>query len=212
MVPENYLTLATSASDEIVINKSRFIGYASPVKTEDEALNFLRSVKQEHKEATHHCYAYVIGTNAGIMRYSDDGEPGGTAGMPMIEFLKTKKLVNCIVVVVRYFGGVLLGTGGLVRAYTQGTKIAVEAAKIVSMELTCVEECDVSYPLWDKVKYESISLPVQITDIRFTSSVSFTLLVRSKDHDSVLETLSRITDGRFESVSDEPYYVPWETK
>lgn len=212
MVPENYLTLATSASDEIVTNKSRFIGYASPVKTEDEALNFLRSVKQEHKEATHHCYAYVIGTNAGIMRYSDDGEPGGTAGMPMIEFLKTKKLVNCIVVVVRYFGGVLLGTGGLVRAYTQGTKIAVEAAKIVSMELTCVEECDVSYPLWDKVKYESISLPVQITDIRFTSSVSFTLLVRSKDHDSVLETLSRITDGRFESVSDEPYYVPWETK
>lgn len=212
MVPENYLTLATSASDEIVINKSRFIGYASPVKTEDEALNFLRSVKQEHKEATHHCYAYVIGTNAGIMRYSDDGEPGGTAGMPMIEFLKTKKLVNCIVVVVRYFGGVLLGTGGLVRAYTQGTKIAVEAAKIVAMELTCVEECDVSYPLWDKVKYESISLPVQITDIRFSSSVSFTLLVRSKDHDSVLETLSRITDGRFESVSDEPYYVPWETK
>ena len=212
MVPENYLTLATSASDEIVTNKSRFIGYASPVKTEDEALNFLRSVKQEHKEATHHCYAYVIGTNAGIMRYSDDGEPGGTAGMPMIEFLKKKKLVNCIVVVVRYFGGVLLGTGGLVRAYTQGTKIAVEAAKIVSMELTCVEECDVSYPLWDKVKYESISLPVQITDIRFTSSVSFTLLVRSKDHDSVLETLSRITDGRFESVSDEPYYVPWETK
>lgn len=212
MVPENYLTLATSASDEIVTNKSRFIGYASPVKTEDEALNFLRSVKQEHKEATHHCYAYVIGTNAGIMRYSDDGEPGGTAGMPMIEFLKTKKLVNCIVVVVRYFGGVLLGTGGLVRAYTQGTKIAVEAAKIVSMELTCVEECDVSYPLWDKVKYESISLPVQITDIRFTSSVSFTLLVRSKDHDSVLETLFRITDGRFESVSDEPYYVPWETK
>lgn len=212
MIPESYLTLGASSSDEIVINKSRFIGYAAPVETEEDALNFLRSIKQEHKEATHHCYAYVIGTNAGIMRYSDDGEPGGTAGMPMIEFLKTKKLVNCIVVVVRYFGGVLLGTGGLVRAYTQGTKIAVEAAKIVSMELTCVEECDVPYPLWDKVKYESASLPVQITDVRFTSSVSFTLLVRSKDHDTVLETLTRITDGRFESVPDESKYIAWEVQ
>lgn len=208
---EAYLTLGQRACDEIVINKSRFIGYAAPVTTEQEALDFLKSVKQEHKEANHHCYAYVIGTNAGIMRYSDDGEPGGTAGMPMIEFLKTKKLVNCIVVVVRYFGGVLLGTGGLVRAYTQGTKIAVGAAKIVSMELTCAEECDVPYPLWDKVRYEASSLPVQLTDVRFTSSVSFTLLVRSRDHDSVLETMTRITDGRFESVPDESYFAAWDT-
>lgn len=206
----SYLTLAASACDEIVINKSRFIGYASPVSDEQEALEFLRSVKQKHKDATHHCYAYIIGTNSGIMRYSDDGEPGGTAGMPMIDFLKNKKLVNCIVVVVRYFGGVLLGTGGLVRAYTQGTKIAVEAAKIVSMELTCSEECDVPYSLWDKVRYEAESLPVQLTDIRFTSSVSFTLLVRSDDRERVLDTFTRVTDGRFESVPDESYFAAWE--
>lgn len=205
-----YLTLKESASDEVIINKSRFIGYAAPVSSEEEALAFLQSIRQRHKEANHHCYAYVIGTNAGIMRYSDDGEPGGTAGMPMIDFLKTKKLVNCIVVVVRYFGGVLLGTGGLVRAYTQGIKIAVEAAKIISMELTCIDECEVAYSLWDKLKYEAASLPVQIQNVRFASSVSFSLLTRSLDHETVLDALIRITDGKIEYLPDEQRYMAWE--
>ncbi len=207
---DSYLTLRNSASDEVIINKSRFIGYASPVETEEEALAFLQTIRQKHKEANHHCYAYVIGTNAGIMRYSDDGEPGGTAGMPMIDYLKTKKLVNCVVVVVRYFGGVLLGTGGLVRAYTQGVKIAVDAAKIISMELTQIDECEVAYPLWDKFKYEASFLPVQIQNVRFASSVSFSLLTRNIDHDSVLEALTRVTDGKLDYLPDEQKYMAWD--
>lgn len=207
---DSYLTLRNSASDEVIINKSRFIGYASPVETEEEALAFLQTIRQKHKEANHHCYAYVIGTNAGIMRYSDDGEPGGTAGMPMIDYLKTKKLVNCVVVVVRYFGGVLLGTGGLVRAYTQGVKIAVDAAKIISMELTQIDECEVAYPLWDKFKYEVSFLPVQIQNVRFASSVSFSLLTRNIDHDSVLEALTHVTDGKLDYLPDEQKYMAWD--
>ena len=205
-----YLTLKDSASDEVIINKSRFIGYAAPAQTEEEALAFLQAIRQKHKEANHHCYAYVIGTNAGIMRYSDDGEPGGTAGMPMIDYLKNKKLVNCVVVVVRYFGGVLLGTGGLVRAYTQGIKIAVEAAGIISMELTHIDECEVAYSLWDKLKYEASFLPAQIQNVRFASSVSFSLLTRNADHEAVLDTLIRVTDGKLEYLPDEQRFMAWE--
>ena len=104
-----YRTLRQFASDEFIINKSRFIGYAAPCETEAEALAFLQTIRTKHKDATHNCYAYIIGQNAGIMRYSDDGEPGGTAGLPMMEVLKHQGVVNCCCVVTRYFGGVLLG-------------------------------------------------------------------------------------------------------
>ena len=96
-----FKTLRLAASDEFIIHKSRFIGYASPAQTEEEALAFLQSIRVKHKDATHNCYAYVIGRNAGVMRYSDDGEPGGTAGLPMMEVLKAQGVVNCCVVVTR---------------------------------------------------------------------------------------------------------------
>ena len=113
---DSYITVREEASDEVVITKSRFIGYAAPCETEEDALAFLRRIREMHRDARHHCYAYVIGKNKGIMRYSDDGEPAGTAGLPMMDVLKSRDVVDCAVVVVRYFGGVLLGTGGLVRA------------------------------------------------------------------------------------------------
>ena len=129
-----YITVARSSREETVINKSRFIGYAAPCISESEALAFLQSVREEHKTATHHCYAYIIGENSGIMRYSDDGEPGGTAGLPMMDVIRARNIVNCCVVVVRYFGGTLLGTGGLVRAYSQSAQSALNAAGIIRME------------------------------------------------------------------------------
>lgn len=120
-----YRTLRQFASDEFIINKSRFIGYAAPCETEAEALAFLQSIRTKHKDATHNCYAYIIGQNAGIMRYSDDGEPGGTAGLPMMEVLKHQGVVNCCCVVTRYFGGVLLGAGGLgARVHAGGSRRA----------------------------------------------------------------------------------------
>lgn len=205
-----YKTLRQSSCDEFIINKSRFIGYAAPVETEEEALAFLQSIRTKHKDATHNCYAYVIGQNAGIMRYSDDGEPGGTAGLPMMEVIKAQGVVNCCVVVTRYFGGVLLGAGGLVRAYTQGCVVGLKAAQVVTMEPSQRYLCEVSYPLWDKVQYGLRSLPVQLAGSEFSAAVAFTLLVREKDAEHVLAELTRMTDGRIEYLLEDSSYEAWD--
>ncbi len=205
-----YKTLRQSASDEFIINKSRFIGYGSPAQTEEEALAFLKGIREKHKDATHNCYAYVIGRNAGIMRYSDDGEPGGTAGLPIMEVLKAQGVVNCCVVVTRYFGGILLGAGGLVRAYTQGCVTALKASGVVVMEPSQQYLCEVGYPLWDKVQYALKSLPVQLVGSEFTTAVTFTLLVREKDAQQVLDTLTRVTDGKIEALLEEESFAGWE--
>ena len=205
-----YKTLRRAASDEFIIHKSRFIGYASPAQTAEEALAFLQSIRTKHKDATHNCYAYVIGRNAGVMRYSDDGEPGGTAGLPMMEVLKAQGVVNCCVVVTRYFGGVLLGAGGLVRAYTQGCAVALKAAQVVVMEPSRRYLCEVGYPLWDRVQHTLRALPVQLLGSEFTTAVTFTLLMREKDSDDVLAELTRITDGRFEALLEEESFEGWD--
>ena len=138
-----YKTLMKRASDSFIVNKSRFIGHGAPVESEEEALGFLAEMRREYQDASHNCYAYIIGTNMGIMRYNDDGEPGGTAGMPIIEVMKARGVTNAIVVVTRYFGGILLGGGGLVRAYSHTASIALQAAQIITMReclllsLTC---------------------------------------------------------------------------
>ena len=207
-----YKTLRQAASDEVIINKSRFIGYASPCETEEEALAFLQSIRTKHKDATHNCYAYVIGRNAGVMRYSDDGEPGGTAGLPMMEVLKAQGVVNCCVVVTRYFGGVLLGAGGLVRAYIQGCAAALKAAQVVVMEPSRRYLCEVGYPLWDRVQHTLRALPVQLLGSEFTTAVTFTLLMREKDSDDVLSELTRITDGRFEALLEEESFEGWDVQ
>ena len=205
-----YKTLRQEAADEVIINKSRFIGYACPCETEEEALAFLQRIRTKHKDATHNCYAYIIGRNAGIMRYSDDGEPGGTAGLPMMEVLKAQGVVNCCVVVTRYFGGVLLGAGGLVRAYTQGTVIALKAAQVVVMEPSQRYLCEVAYPLWDRVTHALKTMPVQLVGSEFTTAVGFTLLVREKDAEAMLAELVRLTDGRFEYLLEDESYEAWD--
>ncbi len=205
-----YKTLRQEAADEVIINKSRFIGYACPCETEEEALAFLQKIRMKHKDATHNCYAYVIGRNAGIMRYSDDGEPGGTAGLPMMEVLKAQGVVNCCVVVTRYFGGVLLGAGGLVRAYTQGAVIALKAAQVVIMEPSQRYLCEVAYPLWDRVTHSLKTMPVQLVSSEFTTAVGFTLLVREKDAEAMLADLVRLTDARFEYLLEDESYEAWD--
>ncbi len=204
-----YKTLLKEASDEVIINKSRFIGYAAPVKTVEEALSFLDRIRTKHKDATHNCYAYIIGQNAGIMRYSDDGEPGGTAGMPIIEVMKARGVVDCAVVVTRYFGGILLGAGGLVRAYTQGCVIALNAAQVCEMHPTEKWMFEVSYPLWDKVQHTLKSLPVRLESTEFTTAVAFEISVKAEDSEKVQTELTRITDGRIEGLLEEESYSPW---
>src|SRR5699024_4890875 len=122
-------------SDEIIINKSRFIGYASPVESEKSAQEFIDTIKQKHKDATHNVFAYIIGQNKNIQRYSDDGEPSGTAGIPILEMMKKEDLTDTVIVVTRYFGGIKLGAGGLVRAYIKGAKCGLESANIVEKVL-----------------------------------------------------------------------------
>lgn len=150
---ESYITVKSSAAAEITEKRSRFIASVKPVSTEDEALEFLNGLKQKYWNATHNVYAYIIEGN-NIMRYSDDGEPGGTAGLPVLEILKKEGLTNIIVVVTRYFGGVLLGTGGLVHAYSKSAKAGVEAAEIIEMVLCRRIDIDIDYTLLGKLQNE----------------------------------------------------------
>ena len=181
------------------------------MKDEAGALAFLEEIRRKHRDATHNCYAYTLGANMGVMRYSDDGEPGGTAGLPMMEVIKKRAVCDCCVVVTRYFGGVLLGAGGLVRAYSHGCSVALEAAKIVVMEESEQLLCEVAYPLWDRVQHALKSLPVQLLSSEFTSAVTFTLLTRLTDSESVQRELTRLTDGRVEILSEGTEFRAWET-
>ncbi len=143
---EDYLTLKQQSSDEFYEKRSRFIGYARPVSTQQEAVDFINEIRSIHWNATHNVYAYIL-RDGQTRRFSDDGEPSGTAGMPVLDVLVKENLTDCVVVATRYFGGVLLGAGGLVRAYSHTSKIAVEAAKIVKMSLCSVlcAECDYNF-------------------------------------------------------------------
>jgi uncharacterized YigZ family protein len=165
------LEVAAFTISETVINKSRFIGLLYPVQNENEALGQLSAVKKQYRDATHHCYAYMIGQNRGIMRMSDDGEPQGTAGMPIVEVLKQSGLTNILMVCVRYFGGVLLGAGGLTRAYSgcaaqtvrQAKKLAVSSADLYSLVL--------SYPAWSKLEPYFGQHGVTIENVEYADQV-----------------------------------------
>ena len=209
---ESYITVSGFSCEEIIINKSRFIGYAAPCSSENEALSFLQNIRDEHKTATHHCDAYIIGENCGIMRYSDDGEPGGTAGLPIMDVMRTKSIVNCCIVVVRYFGGTLLGTGGLVRAYTQSAQAALAASGIVRMEKTSFYLCTLPYSAWDRFRYAADHLPVKLENIEYGSSICFRLALRSSESQSLLPRLSDAADRALDCIPDDESYDAWETE
>lgn len=205
----DYFTLAAPGSQELLIKKSRFIGQAAPVSSEEEALTFIRQVKDSHKTARHHCFAYIIGSNAGQMRYQDDGEPQGTAGIPILEAMKKNGLVNCVCVVTRYFGGVLLGAGGLTRAYAAAAAAAIRQAGIVLAEPSLCLEASIEYANWDLVNHALRSLPVCDIAPGFTDKVQLGLIVRQKDAEAVGRELTSLTDGRAGLQWSEPFYHLW---
>ena len=209
---DGYLTLLKSAQDEYIVQKSRFLCDAAPCETEEEALAFLQDKRTRYRDATHHCYAYVIGQNAGVMRFSDDGEPSGTAGMPMMDVVRRKGVVNCCVVVTRYFGGILLGAGGLVRAYAHSCALALEKAGIALMADTWKGMMSVPYPMWDKVQYQLGLLPVRVTDTAFGADVEVTLEVRTRDRDRVEQQLSEQTNSQAEILWLANTFEPWPTE
>lgn len=204
-----YKTLMKDAHDEFIVNKSRFIGYGRPCESEAEALQFLAEIRARHKDATHNCYAYIIGPNMGVMRYSDDGEPGGTAGMPIIEVMKARGVTNCAVVVTRYFGGVLLGAGGLVRAYSQGAAAAINACGVGVMHPTARYLMEISYPMLNRMDYFLKDQPVRIEDKAFTDVITYTLIVRCADEAAFLKQLTDTSEGTVEPLRYEELYLPW---
>lgn len=195
MAESEYLTVKQPAEDSFIEKKSEFIGQICPVKTADEAVEFINSVKAKHRKARHNVYAYIIRDN-NISRYSDDGEPQGTGGVPVLDVLKKEGLTDVCVVVTRYFGGVLLGGGGLVRAYSHACKLAVDAAQKMIMcrcsELTV--KCD--YSLYGKLAYIFPEFGVKITDEIFADEVSITMLVKENLAQKLKEKLIDVANGR----------------
>ena len=187
-----YRTVSKSAADEVVINKSRFIGYAAPCETEDATLAFLNDIRLKHRDASHCCYAYVIGQNAGIMRYNDDGEPSGTAGLPIMEVLKAQQVVNLCVVVVRYFGGTLLGTSGLITAYKEAANDAFEQAEIIEKTIDVRINIHFEYPLMNEAMRIVKETDAQILQQGYETDCSMTLNIRLQEADILRGKLEKV--------------------
>ena len=192
---ESYRTVLGEGVDELVEKRSRFIATVKPVKTEAEALEFLETLRKKYWDAGHNVYAYIIEDN-NIQRYSDDGEPAGTAGMPVFDMIKKEGLSNLIVVVTRYFGGILLGTGGLVHAYSKAAKLGIEAANPVTMVL-CREitvSCD--YSLLGKVQSEICAQNYMMGETEYADMVKVKAYVPESSAEKFVAELIDKTNGR----------------
>ena len=168
---KTYKTLHSFGTDEYIVEKSTFIGYAKPIKSEEEAVEFINEIKKKHKDATHNVWAYTVGETMNIQRYSDDGEPQGTAGIPTLEVIKKEDLRDVVVVVTRYFGGIKLGAGGLVRAYTKGAKVGIEAAQIIPKVKYKEISVTIDYNQIGKVQNEIMNMGYKIKDTLYTDKV-----------------------------------------
>jgi len=192
-----YKTVLTAAREEMTERKSRFISTVVPVHTEAEALEALNAVKSEFRDATHNVYAYVVQEN-NICRYSDDGEPSGTAGVPVLDIINKEELTDILVVVTRYFGGTLLGTGGLVRAYGKSAKLGIEKAKITE-KIYCHElKIETSYDMLGKVRYLIENGNYILGDISYTDAVSITAYIKYDLLQRFLKELEEATNASVE--------------
>lgn len=195
---DEYLVPTQFGEDEFVEKKSRFIGRIWPVETEEEALQQIQEIKKQHYDATHNCWAYII--RDGAVRFSDDGEPGGTAGMPMLQVLQREGLYNIVCVVTRYFGGILLGTGGLVRAYTKGAKIAVDAAGKSMKRVWTVLYVPCPYSFYERVRLEITAFDGILRNADFGAEVELEVLFPEKQAPAFLERLTDLTSGTVEGM------------
>jgi len=202
-----YKTVAGYGEDVIVIERSRFIGYARRVTTEEEATAFIAMIKKKHWDATHNCSAFVIGENDQIQRSSDDGEPSGTAGKPILECIKKNGVKDTVVVVTRYFGGIKLGAGGLVRAYTAGTVMALKAAKIVVHTLHQTISVSVDYTWWGKVENELRIGEFRVSGTDFTDKVTANVLIPEGEQDAFVDRMVDLTNGQAQIHLGEKEYV-----
>ena len=194
---EYYIPTGTGES-EYVEKRSQFLGHVRRVETGDEARAFIAEMKKKHYEATHNCWAYII--RDGAVRFSDDGEPGGTAGMPMLQVLQREGLFNVVCVVTRYFGGILLGAGGLVRAYTKGAKIAVDAAGKSMKRVWTVLYVPCPYSFYERVRLEVEAFGGIVRKADFGAEVELELLFPEAKTQEFLDRLTDMTAGAVESM------------
>jgi len=207
---ELYKTVLKEAVAEQIIEKSKFITYVKPVETKEEADEFISQIKSKHKDATHNVPAMVIGEKSQIQWASDDGEPQGTSGAPMVQMMVKEGLTNLVVVVTRYFGGVKLGTGGLVRAYTSSAKLGIEAAQICSVREICEIKIKTDYSYLAKLQnmsYDRLVPELQgedlqfvIGDIEYTDKIILRIFVLPEDEKNALNMVANLTSGTAEIV------------
>ena len=193
---DSYKILFEGKSAEIVEKKSRFIAYLLPVESQEEAMEFVEKIKKQNWDARHNCYAFVVGQNNELQRFSDDGEPGGTAGKPMLDVLLLEGIHNCVVVVTRYFGGVLLGTGGLVRAYSKAVKEGLKASVI--KEKVLGEEINITtdYNGIGKIQYIISEMNIKIHEEEYTDVVNVNLKIRKEYCDRFISEVTEATAGK----------------
>ena len=194
-----YKTINGSAEARFIEKKSEFIGYIRHTETEAEAIAFINEIRAMHRKATHNCYAYMLRDN-NTARHSDDGEPGGTAGMPMVQVLQKEQLYNVVCVVTRYFGGTLLGAGGLVRAYTKGAKIAIDAAGKSMKRVWSVIYLPIPYSFYERVKLEIAAFDGVIRDTQFGAEVELEILVARGQAQAFLDRIVDMTAGQAEGM------------
>lgn len=202
-----YKIIEYGGGGEIVEKKSRFIARVQATESEEEAAAFIEAEKKRYWDARHHCYAYILGGQGQIMRFSDDGEPSGTAGRPILEVLTGSGIRNLILVVTRYFGGTLLGTGGLVRAYTQAAQAGIAASSVCTMCYGYTFTIETDYNGIGKIQYLLGQRGIPIEDSAYTQQVSVTCKVPFEERDKLLHEITEATAGRAQvAVSDPIYY------
>lgn len=204
------ITVKKEHTFENVINKSRFIAHIKPVTSEEEAKSFINEVKTQHKDATHNCSAYTVGPEMNIQKANDDGEPSGTAGVPMLEILKKLDIHDACVVVTRYFGGIKLGGGGLIRAYSGAVRDVIYDIGRVELRSAIPVTVTLSYDQTGKFKYELESTTFMLRNQSYTDKVSYEIDVVQTEYDKFIEFLNKTTAGNYEIQTEDSKMLPFD--
>jgi uncharacterized YigZ family protein len=208
----HYNTVKGYGENEINIERSRFIAYVNRAETEEEAQAFIADIKKKHWDANHNCSAYMIGEHNLIQKANDDGEPSGTAGVPMLEVLKKRGLKDTVVIVTRYFGGIKLGAGGLIRAYGKATSEGLNATGIVERKLMRIMKTKIDYTWLGKVENEVRSSHYQLKDIHYLDAVDVEVYVEEAAKEQFNEWMTELTNGQGEITEGEVEYLETPTE
>lgn len=203
---KEYRTILEPGTDEIIEKKSRFIGYIRHTETEEEANAFINEIRKKHFDARHNCFAYSVDGQQQTIRFSDDGEPGGTAGKPILEVITGKGLCDVCIVVTRYFGGTLLGTGGLVRAYTDAAKACIDATDMVTKCLVVPMRLTTNYTDFGKVQYLLGSHNISVLDSEYGENVAVRIEVLVDDVPMIVKQLTEVTAARVQIEQEDAVY------